>query len=43
MAATKKSVKSGKSPKPSKKAGSPKVAATKVTTSKLHTTSATIF
>ncbi len=38
MAVTKKTVGSGKSPKPAAKPGGKKVAATKVTPAKMHTT-----
>ena len=38
MAVTKKTVGTGKSPKPATKSGSTKVAATKITTAKIHTT-----
>ena len=38
MAVTKKMVGTGKSPKPNAKSGSTKVAATKITTAKMHTT-----
>jgi hypothetical protein len=39
MVVTKKSLGTSKSPKPSAKAGTGKVAATKITTAKIHTTS----
>jgi hypothetical protein len=38
MAVTKKTVGTSKGPKPTAKAGSTKVAATKITTAKMHTT-----
>ncbi len=38
MAVTKKTVGSSKGPKPNTKSGSKKVAATKITTAKMHTT-----